>query len=104
MFTTKEILEKSMEKAKKVERLTRATKFSNVFKSMVEGANPNDLIKKSPEPLREPEHMQAEIDDSYEYIVEDPNEITVDISYEKHSDSDVPFFKVLQSRLGEIYG
>jgi len=104
MFTTKEIVEKSMEKAKKVERLTRATKFSNVFKGMSAGLNPKDIIKKSPEPLREPEHIQAEADDSYEYIVEDPNEISVDISYSSHSGLGVPFFKELQSKLGEIYG
>lgn len=106
MYTTIDIIDKSMEKAKKTERLTKSTKFGRLFKNIANGEIPQDLSSKKPNFKRDVEYKEISIpeDEDFEYIVENPKEIQFDMISNTNSNYNLPFFKTLKMRLNEIYG
>ena len=110
MYT--QTLDDTMAKAKKVERMTKATKFSNVFKTMVTDKSFQDEIaqKKLSQYVKNIEDASSKIniDDCSEekvtdLIVEDPDIIPVKIEFNNIDTIGLPFFKSIQFKLNKYY-
>lgn len=98
-----ETLDRSMAKAQRHEILTKASKFSNLFKNITKDKSFQDEIMHS----KLDKYIQKGIDTSTaikeslyaydEYIVENPDEFQVEVNFGQPSD--VPFFKSLYNKL-----
>ena len=100
-------LDETMAKAQKVEQITRATKFGNIFKAVVKDKISQDELvmrKKVDEYTKEGfRSFDKQIEAEKGLITEDPEEILVDINFSK-STNGLPFFRSITSKLKEIYG
>ena len=99
-----ETLDKSMAKAQHREILTKASKFSNVFKNITKDRSFQDEIvhAKLDKYIRQGADTTSAIKESLydisNFIVEDPDEIQVEIAFNKDSSGE-PFFKSLYNKL-----
>ena len=98
-----ETLDKSMAKAQHREILTKASKFSNVFKNITKDRSFQDEImhakldKYVQQGADTTSAIKESLYDTSNFIVEDPDEIQVEITFNK--DSSEPFFKSLYNKL-----
>lgn len=99
MFTT-DNLDKTMAKAKKVERLTRATKFSNVFRGLASGNVSEKDLTETNIGCGEIEKISDKAND---FIIENPDEKSFDIIFKNNSENNLPFFRSIQEKLAQIY-
>ncbi len=94
-------LDEIMTKAKRFEHITRATKFSSVFKTTDE--QDEQLMQKriSKYSAKVQSNVQEENWEVENLIVEDPDEVKFDIEF-KHSEGErKPFFKAISLKLSK---
>lgn len=99
-----ETLDRTMAKAQQHEFLTKASKFSNVFKNITKDKN----FQKEIMHAKLDKYIQKGVDtssaikeslyDDSNFIVENPDEFQVELSFESES-SGVPFFKSIYNKL-----
>ena len=98
-------LDETMEKAQKVERITRATKFGSLFKTVAKDKLSKDEIlmrKKIDNYTKEGfRSFDKKVEKEENYIIEDPEEIIVNIDFNKNS-SGLPFFKSISTKLNKV--
>lgn len=99
-----ETLEKSMEKAQRREIITKASKFSNVFKNITKDTAFQDEIMHSKldkyilKGADTSSAIKESLNDAANFIVENPDELQVELTFNKE-DSGLPFFKSLYNKL-----
>lgn len=99
MFATNNI-DKAMRKAKRIERLTRATKFSSVFKGLASGKiSKEDFASSSVD--NQKEIFVDNLDVASDFIVENPAEKKFDLVFK--NSSELPFFKSVDLKLKQMY-
>lgn len=94
-------IDEIMARAKKFEHTTRATKFSSVFKTAAQTPKEEYKMQKRISRYSKKDKI-AELEQDWlmeDLIVEDPDEIKVDISYESSDGERKPFFKSLGAKL-----
>ena len=94
-------IDEIMSRTKKFENLTRATKFSKVFKNNTDKQNDEYLMQKRISRYSKKETpVEIEQDwDSEDLIVEDPDEIKIDIEFKHTEGNKKPFFKSIGAKL-----
>ncbi len=99
-----ETIDRTMAKAQQREIITRASKFSNVFKNITKDKSfqntimHNKLDKYLKQGVDTSTAIKESLDDVNNYIVENPEEFQVEISF-KESLSQMPFFRSLHEKL-----
>ena len=101
-------IEESMEKAKKLENITKASKFGDLFKDIYPEKSPEkeiEMLQKISEFVKkEPQKITAEDEEVLEYITENPDETAPILDFNKNPSTGLPFFKSIDYKLSEIFG
>ena len=100
-------LEESMEKAKKFENLTKASKFGNLFKDIYPEKTPEkelEMLQKISDYIKTEEKPSEEDAEILEYITENPDEIAPIFDFKNTVSTGLPFFKSIDYKLSEIFG
>lgn len=101
-------LDNTMAKAQKIERMTKATKFSNVFRAVVSDGDfaqslanrkLSDYVQQAKSDVEQ--KTAEEIEDIQEFIDEDPDDVSVKLEFA--SDNGLPFFRSIQMKLNKLY-
>ena len=100
-------LDETMAKAQKVEQVTRATRFGNVFKTVVKDKTAQDevIMRKKIDKFTKKgfRSFDKKIEPEDNFITEDPEEIIINVDFSK-GDSGLPFFRSITEKLNKIYG
>ena len=101
-------LDESMEKAKKFENITKASKFGDLFKDIYPekstGREIEMLQKISQYVKEEPVLPTQEDEEVLEYITENPDEIAPIFDLKNTVSTGLPFFKSIDYKLSEVFG
>ena len=101
-------LEESMEKAKKFENITKAAKYSNLFKGTIPEKSPEkeiEMLKKISQYVKDDQiQHSAQDDEILDYITENPDEMNSVLNIKNSVSTGLPFFKSIDYKLSEIFG
>lgn len=100
-------LDETMEKAKKFENLTKASKFSSLFKgiSVEKSAEKEfEMLQKISEYVKEDIQTPSEDAEILEYITENPDEVAPIFDFNGSVSTGLPFFKSIDYKLSEVFG
>ena len=101
-------LDESMEKALKYENLTKASKFSDVQRSVYSQKSQEkeiEMLQKISEYVKEEpiEKTQREDAEILEYITENPDKVVPIFDFSDRPSTGLPFFKSINYKLSEIF-
>ena len=101
-------LDESMAKAKKLENITKASKFGDLFKYIYPEKSAEyeyEMLEKISEYVKkEPQKITTEDKEVLEYITENPDEIAPIFDFNQNPSTGLPFFKSIDYKLSEIFG